>query len=146
MKKQNKRQSKGFTLLELLVVISIIGILLALGTVAFSTAQKKSRDAKRRGDVKAMRDGFEQYYAQNGGYAACATMSGDDTIFPGGAPMDPKDSSAYDCVYLADPDSFCVCTELETGGGNSGGAPCPNSGLPLGVPADDTYFCLSSLQ
>jgi len=71
----------GFTLLELLVVISIIGILIAMGTVAFSTAQKRGRDSKRRGDLKAVQAAFEQYNATNTGYSAsCAAMATSDYI------------------------------------------------------------------
>ena len=147
LRKQNRN---GFTLLELLVVISIIGILMALGVVAYSTAQKKSRDAKRRGDMKSIQNGFEQYYADNSSvYAACTAM-GVVAYSPGGLPTDPKGGAAtcrpgYCCI--ADTDSYCVCTQLETGGGNGGSNPCAAHGsLPTGVVADANYYCLSNLQ
>lgn len=53
----------GFTLLELLVVIGIISILVTMGFSSYSTAQKKARDAKRKGDIKAIQNSLEQYYS-----------------------------------------------------------------------------------
>lgn len=53
----------AFTLLELLVVIGIISILVSLGAISYSTAQKKARDAKRKSDVKAIQSSLEQYYS-----------------------------------------------------------------------------------
>ena len=53
----------GFTLIEILVVIGIISVLIGLGVVSYSTAQKKSRDARRQSDVQAIRDAYEQYYS-----------------------------------------------------------------------------------
>lgn len=139
MKKLKKNQ-KGFTLLELLVVISIIGILLALGAVAYSTAQQKGRDAKRRGDIKALQSGFEQYYAGNdNAYGTCANMQADTSIFPGGAPSDPRpDFYSYTCTADTTANTYCVCAELETGGGNATANNCA-------VGAGD-YFCLTNLQ
>ena len=143
--KKKQKGILGFTLLELLVVISIIGILLALGSVAYSTAQRKGRDAKRRGDIKALQSGFEQYYSGNSNsYGSCADMKADSTIFPGGEPLDPRESSSYDCTATAD--GYCACAGLETGGGNAGASPCPETGLPAGAVADESYFCLSNLQ
>jgi len=55
----------GFTLLELLVVIGIIAILVSLGAVSYGTAQKKARDAKRKGDLQALQKALEQCYSVN---------------------------------------------------------------------------------
>lgn len=54
---------KGFTLLEILVVIGIIAILVALGATSYSTAQKKARDARRKSDLKSIQNALEQYYS-----------------------------------------------------------------------------------
>lgn len=152
--KKNKDRvfkNQGFTLLELLVVISIIGILLAMGSVAFSTAQQKSRDAKRRADIKALRSGFEQYYAKfNGNYESCDDMRNDEEIFPGGPPQDPKEQANYDCEgpdVLADELGYCVCAELEAGGGNADSTPEPCSDPDTPNFTDpENWFCLSNLQ
>lgn len=63
-----KPARKGFTLVELLVVISIIAILSVIGITVFSSAQKSARDAKRRADLQALRLALEQYKTANGIY------------------------------------------------------------------------------
>ncbi len=65
MNKKNFQLREAFTLLELLVVIGIISVLLAFGAVSYSTAQKKSRDAKRKGDLQALQKVLEQCYSVN---------------------------------------------------------------------------------
>lgn len=57
------KNKKGFTLLELLVVISIIAMLITIGLSSFSTAQRKGRDAKRKSDIKEIQNALEQYYS-----------------------------------------------------------------------------------
>lgn len=140
-----KRASWGFTLLELLVVVSIIGILIAISSAAFSTAQKKSRDAKRQGDIKAMQSAFEQFVAQNlNSYgASCAAMTtlNGTSILPGGLPTDPKTGSAYTCT--ASTTGYCACATLELGGGNSSTTDCTALTAPS---SSNTYYCLGNLQ
>jgi len=139
MKKIVNRSIKGFTLLELLVVISIIGILLAIGAVAFTTAQKKGRDARRRADIKSMQSAFEQYYSQNSGYATCDTMK---SFMSGGVlPIPPKTDESYSCTYDAVEDEYCACATLEEDTtGNSSDTTC------TAFAAGEAYFCVKNLQ
>lgn len=62
------KQRKGFTLVELLVVISIIGLLSTLAVVALNQARVRARDSKRLSDVKQIQTALEIYYADQGAY------------------------------------------------------------------------------
>lgn len=55
---ENKKM-KGFTLVELLVVVAIIAILSVIGLTIFSTAQANARDARRKSDVDAIAAALE---------------------------------------------------------------------------------------
>lgn len=59
---------KGFTVVELLVTISIIGILTSITFASFAQSQKKARMTKRISDLKAMQNALEFYYAVNKSY------------------------------------------------------------------------------
>lgn len=62
------RFTKGFTLVELLVVISIIAFLVALSITTFTGLQSDARDAKRKSDLKFIQSGLEQYHTDKGFY------------------------------------------------------------------------------
>jgi len=63
-----KTTKSGFTIVELLIVIVVIGILAALVYTTYSGIQQKARDTKRQTDINAQYSMLEAYYAQNGGY------------------------------------------------------------------------------
>ncbi len=59
---------RGFTIVELLIVVVVIGILAAVTIVAFGSVQAKARDASRISKLNQLVKGIEQYYVQNGLY------------------------------------------------------------------------------
>lgn len=70
-----KRKQSGFTIVELLIVIVVIGILAALVVTTFSGIQKKARDTERETDIKAVHGQLEAYYAQEGRYPTQDNMT-----------------------------------------------------------------------
>lgn len=52
---------KAFTLIEMLVVVSLIGILAAIALVSFGGAQKQARDTTRKSDLKQYQNSLEVY-------------------------------------------------------------------------------------
>lgn len=54
----------GFTLLELLIALAIVGALAAAAIYTLNVARAKSRDAKRVSDISVIRSGLSQYWLQ----------------------------------------------------------------------------------
>ena len=143
--RETLKKQLGFTLFELLVSISIIAIMTALASVAFSGAQKKARDARRVQDIKLVQTAAEQYYSQNN-YVYPAN---DTTPWIGSSqnildvfPKDPKSATNYSYVYTAATNTYCVCTPviMENPTNANSDATC-NFSAP-----SKTYFCAKNQQ
>ena len=66
---------RGFTLIELVVVISILAILSGVLVPRVTNHLKSARDARRLADIKAVRSAIEQYYMDKGSYPAANANS-----------------------------------------------------------------------
>jgi len=72
------RSKKGFTLVELLIAITIIAILSSLALVSYNTIQQNARDARRKTDISAMVQAVELNKQLNGSYPtpSCVSTTG----------------------------------------------------------------------
>jgi type II secretion system protein G len=101
-----KSSKKGFTLIELLVVIAIIGLLATLAVVAFGSARKKARDAKRLSDIKQISKAVEMFNNDYGRYPTSADGNcGYDTSFLSGGCLEVLISEGYIAKLPTDPDT-----------------------------------------
>jgi type IV pilus assembly protein PilA len=77
-----KRNKRGFTLIEILVVIGILAVLFAIALVAINPARQFSQanNTKRRSDVNAILNAIHQYAADNKGALPTAITTSAATI------------------------------------------------------------------
>lgn len=120
------KQLAGFTIIELMVAITLMAILITLAAFSYSTAQKRGRDAQRKSDIRNVQSALEQYYAVCGN--VYPTPSGDfyDPVVCGSAgpltilptiPADPRGQNPYACptpvATNCTSSVYTVCATLE---------------------------------
>ncbi|MCA9347909.1 prepilin-type N-terminal cleavage/methylation domain-containing protein [Candidatus Saccharibacteria bacterium] len=105
-----KLNQKGFTIIELLVVIVIIGILIALTLPNLFSAQARARDSDRKNELKNLQTKLETYFGDHDEYPAALSdlepaPSGDETTGPR--------SDAYTYTPSANQQSYTLTASLE---------------------------------
>jgi general secretion pathway protein G len=65
-----RQHARGFTLLELLIVLAIMGILITIAQPSLRSSIVRAKEAVLREDLFQMREALDQYYADNGKYPA----------------------------------------------------------------------------
>jgi general secretion pathway protein G len=133
-------KQRGFSLIELLTVIAIIGILAGVVTVNVTSARSKARDAKRQADLNSVSAALEMYYAKNktypttaGGWGWGSSLSAIQSYIST-IPTDPQNSNAtygQGYVYCSDGSKYVLDATLEKGSSDitisSDPSACPSS-------------------
>lgn len=118
--KTNYKLQIGFTLVEMLVVISIIGVLASLTLVSFTSTQKSARDTQRKSDLKQYATALEGYASSGNGLypERSSTVSAQSTLCTDLAitscPQDPKEISDATYYYKYQSDGAATGTAKAT--------------------------------
>ncbi|MBW0149435.1 type IV pilin protein [Marinobacter arenosus] len=129
------KKTKGFTLIELMIVVAIIGIIAAIAYPSYLEQVKSTRRGDAQGALMSFASAMERYYTQNGDYlgaagsgsAISATLTAPNaSVFPSEAPVDGS-TKFYDLrVYDLQSNSFIL------------------RAIPKGAQAGDGFLQLSS--
>ena len=99
--KINNNKLKGFTLIEMILVVTIIAILATSVLVGLGGARTSARNARRVADLRNLQNGLELYYNKNGYYCPGSGYSTLTTCLQGlmRLPQDPLSSSGWRYYY-----------------------------------------------
>lgn len=147
---RKSRDIYGFSLVELLITVSIIGVLSVILVASFSNTQKNGRDQRRISDLKMIQNAAEQFNLLAGSYPPSAsyrttanswTVNGQVILqkFPGDPQIMNGIGKTYS-VYSTGATAYCVCAQMEVPARNSN---AENDQCSFG---NNGYFCIKNQQ
>lgn len=152
---------KGFTLIEILIVVAIIGILSSVVVVGLGPAQRKGRDSRRLSDLRSVQTALELYYGKEGHYPTGVTTwelfsatlinadigvkqvpvgpSNNETYFYG---TDSAGSTYVLGTVLEEPSTIVMGSSYKGIPPSEDGTPIPTGKAACGEP-DGNFYCLT---
>ncbi len=152
----------GFTLIEMLIVIAIIGILASIVLVGLGPVQRSARDSRRASDLRSVQNALELCYSKGGSYPVAANWAelitaltgiggspqcGGSAVVPR-IPSDPLPAQTYEySVNCAAGTSYMLKATLEDPTSNLLANPAepdaaPTCGLDCTDAAPNTGYCV----
>lgn len=117
-----RQRRTGFTVIELLVVTTIIMVLTAVGMVSYQAASRNARNGKRAADMESLRSALVLYRSDTGAYpigtdfdTMVATLN-NVGYYSSPSITDPRNEAPYLYSYDSDGVVFEVCYAEEPGG------------------------------
>ncbi len=126
---------RGFSLIELLVVISIIGVLTAVLMMNLVGARERSRDAQKIQDLNSLKSALRMYYNDNQSYPGTLSVLATGTSYVSGL----GDTTGWVYTQPSGSDSFRLVVPLEVGAGSED----TNSQLKCGIATSvDKFYAI----
>lgn len=146
-----KNKQKGFTLIEVLIVVAIIGLLASIVLVGLGSFRARGRDARRVADLRQTQNALELYYTKNSAYPTSASWSALEAALVGAGigvsklsndPLGATRSYVYAAgpVQGPGPQSYMLRAQLEDASN-----PVLNDdldGTVFGQDCSDPFYCL----
>lgn len=129
MNVQQKRKEKGFTIIEVVLVLAIAGLIFLMVFIALPALQRNQRDTQRKNDMSRVQTAIQNYQSNNRGrlptfdngfISSYLTAGGDTFTDPDGTNYDFKQSSnptTFDHHVYYTIGAICNGEDVETGKG-----------------------------
>jgi len=128
-----KIKNKGFTLIEVVVVMAIIAVLAVLITGAIQTARNVAKETTHRSNAKTIQAGMEAYYSKNKQFPPATE---------GGNGLFGSESISFEMVAANDPNYLNV-TLSPTPECNVGSDEWGNGGGQVWIPTDRQHYTIT---
>lgn len=154
-----KKTLKGYTLIEMLMVVAIIGVLASSILIGLGSARSKARDARRITDLKSTQTALELYYSKYGVYPSRSPgsnetwewadlvnvlTSSETGLKISKVPKDPLNNTEYVYKYATDGQNYILGAKLETKDQSlDDDLDGSQLGLDCGEELGDIIYCIS---
>jgi prepilin-type N-terminal cleavage/methylation domain-containing protein len=68
------KTTRGFTIVEIVIVVAVMAILVGMGFMVYSQVQRDTRDGTRKGNVLTITEALEDYYVKKGEYPSVQSI------------------------------------------------------------------------
>ncbi|MEI7620483.1 MAG: FISUMP domain-containing protein [Candidatus Falkowbacteria bacterium] len=142
------KKIKGFTLMELIIVISIIGIIITLSIISLGGIRRDTNDTKKISDIKQIQSALELYRANEGHYPETLTpgqpLISSSTNYMVTIPSNSETNSSDTCVgtnytYTKKDNGYTLDFCLNKASGNLDAG--PKCATPSGILNQNCFMC-----
>lgn len=93
-----RKKSSGFTLVELIIVVVVIGIIVSIIIVSYAAVTNESHSQSLQGDIKTAASKLSEYRADNGAYPSTLSTAG----------VTNSSTTSYTYTYTSANDTYCL--------------------------------------